>query len=95
MTKLIILPSFLPNLEGGDGESIMINRENGLPSIPLVETAFKAIADWVSRYRNAIGVNGEIGACGPDEVMRMVKEIGVTQVNFTKWLERDPATQIY
>ena len=46
----------------------MINRETGLPSNPLVETALKAIADWVSNYRSAIGSNNE---CGPDDVMRM------------------------
>jgi hypothetical protein len=33
----------------------MINRETGLPSNPVVETAFRAIADWVSNYRHAFG----------------------------------------
>jgi len=56
----------------------MINRENGIPNNPLLETAVKAIAAWVSIYRNALGLNNEFGMCGPDEVMRMVKEIGVT-----------------
>jgi len=56
----------------------MINRENGSPNNPLLETAVKAIAAWVSIYRNALGLNNEFGMCGPDEVMRMVKEIGVT-----------------
>jgi hypothetical protein len=71
MPKLITLPScFLPNLEERDEESAMINRESGLASNPLVETALKAIADWVSRYHNAIGFNTEFGMCGPDEVMR-------------------------
>ena len=57
----------------------MVNRENELPSNPLVATALKAIADWVSNYRYAIGCfHNEFGMCGPDEVMRMAKEIGVT-----------------
>ena len=56
----------------------MINRENRIPSNPLVETAVKAIAAWVSIYRNALGLNNEFGMCGPDEVMRMAQEIGVT-----------------
>ena len=55
-----------------------MNRENGIPNNPLVETAVKAIAAWVSIYRNALGLNNEFGMCGPDEVMRMAKEIGVT-----------------
>ena len=56
----------------------MVNRENELPSYPLAEAAFKAIADWVTSYRNAIGFKNEFGMCGPDEVMRMAKDIGVT-----------------
>jgi len=56
----------------------MINRENRIPNNPLVETAVKAIAAWVSIYRNALGLNNEFGMCGPDEVMRMAQEIGVT-----------------
>ena len=73
----------------------MANRENELPSNPLIETALKAIADWISNYRRAIGSFHELGMCGPDEVMRMAKDIGVTQVNSTNWLARDPAPQIY
>jgi hypothetical protein len=56
----------------------MINRENRIPNNPLVETAVKAIGAWVSIYRNALGLNNEFGMCGPDEVMRMAQEIGVT-----------------
>jgi hypothetical protein len=56
----------------------MISHENELPSYPLVETALNAIADWVSDYRRAIGLKNEFDICGPDEVMRMAKEIGVT-----------------
>ena len=56
----------------------MINRENRIPNNPLVETAVKAIAAWVSIYRNALGLNNEFGMCSPDEVMRMAQEIGLT-----------------
>ena len=56
----------------------MINPEHGIPNNASVETALKAIAAWVSIYRNALGLNNEFGMCGPDEVMRMAKEIGVT-----------------
>ena len=69
----------------------MINRENGLPSNPLVETALKAIADWVSNYRSAIGFNNEFGMCGPDEVMRMAKEIGVTPSQFHELVSKGPS----
>ena len=53
----------------------MINRETQLPSDALVETALKAIADWISNYRKAIGLDEEFR---PSDVMRMAKEIGVT-----------------
>jgi len=56
----------------------MVTRENELPGYPLVEAALNAIADWVTNYRNAIGLKDEFGMCGPDEVMRMAKDIGVT-----------------
>jgi hypothetical protein len=68
----------------------MINRENGLPSNPLVETALKAIADWVGIYRSAIGYNNEFGMCGPDEVMRMAKEIGVTPSQLHELVSKGP-----
>ena len=68
----------------------MINRETGLASDPVVETALKAIADWVTNYRNAIGFNSEFGTCGPDEVMRMAKEIGVTPSQFHELVSKGP-----
>ena len=68
----------------------MISRENGLPSNLLVETALKAIADWVSNYRNAIGFNNEFGMCGPDDVMRMAKEIGVTPSQLHELVSKGP-----
>ncbi|MGA7067656.1 MAG: hypothetical protein WB048_15245 [Pseudolabrys sp.] len=68
----------------------MINRETGLPTNSLVEMALNAIADWVSNYRNAIGLNNEFGMCGPDEVMRMAKEIGVTPSQLQELASKGP-----
>jgi hypothetical protein len=68
----------------------MINREIEPPSYPLVEAALKAIADWVTRYRNAIGFNNEFGMCGPDEVMRMAKDIGVTPSQLQELVRKGP-----
>jgi hypothetical protein len=71
----------------------MVNRENELPNNPLVETAFGAIADWVSNYRHAIGCfHNELGTCGPDEVMRMAKEIGVTPSQLHELVSKGPGT---
>jgi hypothetical protein len=55
----------------------MTQRENELPSYPFVEAAFTAIADRVTSYRNAVGLN-EFAMCGPEEVARMAKDIGMT-----------------
>jgi len=73
-----------------NGESAMITREEELPSYPLVEAAFKSIADWITRYRSAIGLNNEFGICGPDEVMRMAKDIGVTPSQLQELVRRGP-----
>ena len=45
----------------------MPNRDNQQPSYPVVEVALNAIADWVNKYRNTIGLANELGQCGPDE----------------------------
>jgi len=66
----------------------MINHEN--ESYPLVETALKAIADWVNSYRNAIGFKNEFGMCGPDEVRRMAKDIGVTSSELQELVRKGP-----
>ena len=68
----------------------MVNRENELPSYPLVEMGLEAIADWVSNYRNAIGFKNEFGMCGPDEVMRMAKDIGVTPSQLQELVRKGP-----
>jgi hypothetical protein len=68
----------------------MINRENGLPANPFAEMALKAIADWVSIYRSAIGSNNESGICEPDEVVRAAKEIGVTSNQLNELASKGP-----
>jgi hypothetical protein len=68
----------------------MITRENELPSYPLVQSALKAIADWVTSYRKAIGFNNEFGMCGPDEIMRMAKDIGVTSSQLQELVRKGP-----
>jgi hypothetical protein len=68
----------------------MISREQSLPTYPLVEAAVKAIADWVTRYRNAIGSKDEFGMCGHDEVMRMARDIGVTPSQLQEIVRKGP-----
>jgi hypothetical protein len=68
----------------------MINRETRIPGNPLVETTLNAIADWVSKYRSAIGFNNEFGTCGPDEVMLVAKKIGVTPSQLRELDSKEP-----
>jgi hypothetical protein len=72
-----------------NGESAMITRESH-PSYPLVEAALKSIADWVTNYRIAVGFNDEFGMCGPDEVARMAKDIGVTPSQLQELVRKGP-----
>ena len=55
-----------------------------------MESALKAIADWVTSYRKAIGFNNEFGMCGSDEVMRMAKDIGVTPSQLQELVRKGP-----
>lgn len=68
----------------------MTQRENELPSYPFVEAALSAIADWVTSYRNAIGLKNEFGMCGPEEVARMAKDIGVTPSQLQELVRKGP-----
>src|SRR5262249_54696407 len=85
-TSLLVFPE--PLSFRGRWRGLMINHEN--ESYPLVETALKAIADWVNSYRNAIGFKNEFGMCGPDEVRRMAKDIGVTPSELQELVRKGP-----
>ena len=68
----------------------MTDRENEAPHYPFVEAVLKAIADWVTSYRKVIGFNDEFAMCGPDEVMRMAKDIGVTPSQLQQLVRKGP-----
>jgi transcriptional regulator with XRE-family HTH domain len=56
----------------------MPNRDGQQPTYPSVEPILSAIAEWIRRYRYAIGLRNELADCGPDEVRSMAKDIGVS-----------------
>ena len=71
----------------------MVNHENEIPSNPLVEVAFSAVAEWVSIYRYTFGcLHDEFGLCGPDEVVRVAKEIGLTPSELRDLASEGPGT---
>ena len=43
-----------------------------------VGSLFGAIADWVTRYRQAIGLKRELANCGAEEVAAMARDIGLS-----------------
>ena len=43
-----------------------------------IGSLFGAIADWVTRYRRAVGVRNELANCGAEEVAAIDRDIGVS-----------------
>ena len=43
-----------------------------------VGSLFGAIGDWVTRYRQAIGLKRELANCGAEEVAAMARDIGLS-----------------
>ncbi len=37
-----------------------------------------AIANWVKKYRHAVGLRGELANCQAEEVARLARDIGVS-----------------
>jgi hypothetical protein len=71
-------------------EGAMPNRDNRQPSYPLVEVVLNAIADWVNKYRNTIGLANELGQCDPDEVMRIARDLGVSPSQLRELASKGP-----
>jgi Family of unknown function (DUF6455) len=43
-----------------------------------IESIFGAIANWVTRYRQAAGLKRELAKCGPEEVAAMARDVGLS-----------------
>ena len=52
-----------------------------------VARIFDAIADWVKRYRYAVGLREELAHCGPEEVAHIAHDLGMGPEEFV-WLAR-------
>jgi transcriptional regulator with XRE-family HTH domain len=55
-----------------------------VPQFSEPRSPFKAIADWVKRYREAIGLRAELAKCDAEEVATLARDIGVSvqELNF-------------
>jgi hypothetical protein len=47
-----------------------------VPQFSEPRSPFKAIADWVKRYREAIGLRAELAKCDAEEVATLARDIG-------------------
>ncbi len=53
----------------------MSNRSNEQHTVkPILD----AIANWVNKYRDAIGLRGELAHCRPEEVARIAHDLGLS-----------------
>jgi adenylate cyclase len=68
----------------------MPDRDNQQPSYSAAELVLGAIANWVNKFRNTIGLNNEFGQCGPDEVMQAAKDLGVTPNQLRELVSKGP-----
>jgi hypothetical protein len=57
---------------------------------PRIELVLDAIASWVKRYRYAIGLTGDLARCGPDEVARAARDLGVSPAELVQLAVKGP-----
>ena len=68
----------------------MPRSDSQQPNFPAVELVLNAIANWVSRYRDAIGHVNEFGQCGPEEVSQIAKDLGVSASELRELASKGP-----
>ncbi|HEY1309520.1 MAG TPA: hypothetical protein VGF02_01120 [Pseudolabrys sp.] len=55
-----------------------------------VEHIFIAIANWVNRYRDTLIAKNELGRCGPNEVMQIARDLGISTTELTAMVRKGP-----
>ena len=68
-------------------EDAMNNPVNGHSPI---ESIFGAIANWVTRYRQAAGLRRELAKCGSEEVAAMARDIGLSTQELELFASKGP-----
>ncbi len=66
----------------------MPNRGKPEPKVPLVEGALIAIAQWVTKYRMAVGAH--LGPCEPDEVRQTASDLGLAVTQMRALMTKGP-----
>jgi hypothetical protein len=65
-------------------------KTSPVPSYPTVEMIIDAVADWVSRCRQAMHPSADFAACGPDEVRRIASDLGIDTQELQKLSAHGP-----
>jgi transcriptional regulator with XRE-family HTH domain len=55
-----------------------------------IESIFGAIANWVTRYRQAAGLRRELAKCGSEEVAAMARDIGLSTQELELFASKGP-----
>lgn len=55
----------------------MTGQDTPQQHYPTVEFVLGAIADWVNKYRHAVGRHNDFGQCNPEEVTRIAMDLGI------------------
>lgn len=68
----------------------MPNRDTPQKSYPVVEVVLNSIADWVSKYRYAIGRTNDLGLCSREDVMQIANDLGVSVNELRELVAKGP-----
>jgi len=59
-------------------------------SYPTLEFVLDAIANWIKKYRYAVGLRRELASCGPEEVARAARDVGVSPGELVRLAQKGP-----
>jgi hypothetical protein len=69
-------------------EGAMPARGKPQPKASPVEGALNTIAQWVTKYRMAVGAH--LGPCGPEEVRQTARDLGVATTQMRELMNKGP-----
>ena len=68
----------------------MVNATEEQWAYPTLEPVLGAIANWVKKYRDAVGLRDELAHCGSDEVARTARDLGISPRELVRLAGKGP-----
>ncbi|MGO9702235.1 MAG: hypothetical protein ACLPX7_23580 [Xanthobacteraceae bacterium] len=68
----------------------MSNQMNHQSKFPGAASVIDAIANWVKKYRHAVGLRNELTHCGAEEIMRTAHDLGMGFEEFVTLAREGP-----